>query len=90
MKFTWNLTHNQNKISKWPVYLHLNFENFHPMIMQKDEENLEELYLYRMCPPDSKIELQKQFFLFLYILIYFFISYFFTNPMEPLAITASD
>jgi len=35
-----------------PIYLHLDFENYKPILMNKGPENF---YIYRMCPPNSKV-----------------------------------
>ncbi|CAD8150190.1 unnamed protein product [Paramecium pentaurelia] len=39
-------------ISDYPIYLHLDFENYRPMIMEQDQQIF---FLLRMCPPNRKI-----------------------------------
>jgi hypothetical protein len=35
-----------------PVFIHFDFEDYKPVLMSKNQESF---YLYRMCPPNSKV-----------------------------------
>lgn len=38
-----------------PAFLHLDFEDFTPMYMDRDPENSSRFFLFRMCPPNRKV-----------------------------------
>jgi NLR family CARD domain-containing protein 3 len=52
-KFVYNL--DDQDIYEYPVYIHLDFDDFVPILMEKDDKDISSLYSYRMVPPGKKV-----------------------------------
>ncbi|KAL4496015.1 hypothetical protein ABPG72_015437 [Tetrahymena utriculariae] len=48
-------TQSSSSFCKYPVFLHLQFENYQPCLMEIDPNNAYRFFLTRMCPPNKEL-----------------------------------
>ena len=53
MKFIWKLEDSGNFFENEMVFLHLDFEDFKPILMEKNPNNPKMLQVIKMCPPKT-------------------------------------
>ncbi|EWS75791.1 hypothetical protein TTHERM_000118777 (macronuclear) [Tetrahymena thermophila SB210] len=56
VEFTFEIfTQQSSSFCKYPVFLHLQFENYQPCLMEHDPNNPNRFFLTKMCPPNKEI-----------------------------------
>ncbi len=53
-KFEYKL-YQSGEVRQYPVFLHLDFEDYAPILMEREEKERTMLYCYRMLPPNRKV-----------------------------------